>query len=171
MIIELKDTKLEITTRYYDYGKACTYIFDLNNEEIFKQSGLDCFKEFSRAYTVKKAKTYKYEKLDQYLSNESDKYICSAKPILNYNRAYEKQELKDCYEYDLNSAYANTLLEKIPDLNNPIIAKYPEQIKVKKDEIGFIIDEDLSMVEPGYNADIKFKLIDTPEKLKKFLIK
>jgi hypothetical protein len=122
MIIELKDTKLEITTRYYDFGVPCTYIFDLNNEDIFKQSGIDCFKEFSKAYTVKKAETYNYERLDRYLSKEQGKYVCSARPILDYNKKYEKQLLTDCYEYDLNSAYANTLLKKIPDLDNPIIA-------------------------------------------------
>lgn len=171
MIIELKDTKLEITTRYYEFGTPCTYIFDLNNEDIFKQSGLDCFKEMSRAYTIKKAEAYNYEHLNQFYSNETGKYVCSARPILDYNRKYEKQLLKDCYEYDLNSAYANTLLKQIPDLNNPIIANYPDQIKVNKNEIGFIIDDELSIVKPGFKADIKFPLIDTPQKLKDFLIK
>lgn len=171
IIIELKDTKLEITTRYYEFGTPCTYIFDLNNEDIFKQSGLDCFKEMSRAYTIKNAETYNYEHLNQFYSNETGKYVCSARPILDYNRKYEKQLLKNCYEYDLNSAYANTLLKQIPDLNNPIIANYPDQIKVNKNEIGFIIDDELSIVKPGFIADIKFPLIDTPQKLKDFLIK
>lgn len=171
MIIELKDTKLEITTRYYDFGTPCTYIFDLNNEDIFTKSGLDCFKEFSRAYKVPKAKEYNIKRLEAYLNPESNKYICSAKPVLDYNKQYEKQLLKDCYEYDLNSAYANTLLKKIPDLKNPIIANWPDQIKVNKNEIGFILDDELSMAEAGNYADIKFKLIDTPQKLKDFLIK
>ena len=171
MIVELKDTKLEITTRYYDFGKPCTYIFDLNNEDIFKQSGIDCFKEFSKAYKIPKAKDYKIKVLDKYLDLESNKYVCSARPILDYNRAYEKQYLKDCYEYDLNSAYANTILKQIPDLYNPIIAEWPNQIKVKKNEIGFIFDDELSIVKPGYEADIKFKLIDTPKSLKEFLLK
>jgi len=171
MIIELKDTKLEITTRYYDFGTPCTYIFDLNNEDIFKQSGIDCFKEMSKAYKIPKAKEYNIERLERYLDQYTGKYVCSARPILDYNRKYEKQLLKDCYEYDLNSAYANTLLKKIPDLHNPIIANWPDQIKVKKDEIGFILDDDLSMVKPGYMADVKFKLIDTPQKLKDFLLK
>lgn len=171
MIVELKDTKLEITTRYYDFGKPCTYIFDLNNEDIFKQSGIDCFKEMSKAYKIPKAKEYNIKRLNDYLDPESNKYICSARPILDYNRAYEKQYLKDCYEYDLNSAYANTILKQIPDLYNPIIAEWPNQIKVKKNEIGFIFDDELSTVKPGYLADIKFKLIDTPKSLKEFLLK
>ncbi len=171
MIIELKDTKLEITTRYYNFGVPCTYIFDLNNDDIFTKSGLDCFKEFSKAYKVPKAKEYNIQRLEAYLNPESNKYVCSAKPILDYNKQYEKQLLTNCYEYDLNSAYANTLLDKIPDLNNPIIANWPDQIKVNKNEIGFILDDELSMAEAGNYADIKFKLIDTPKKLKDFLIK
>lgn len=171
MIIELKDTKLEITTRYYEYGVPTTYIFDLNNEDIFIRSGLDCFKEFNRAYKVPKADKYNIERLNRYKNTENNKYVCSASPILDYNRKYEKQLLENCYEYDLNSAYANTLLRKIPDLENPVIAKWPKQIKVNKNEVGFILDDTLSIVNRGYMADIKFKLIDTPKKLKDFLIR
>lgn len=169
MIIELKDTKIEITTRYYEYGVPTTYIFDLNNEDIFIRSGLDYFKEFSRAYKVPKADKYNIERLNRYKNTENNKYVCSASPILDYNRKYEKQLLENCYEYDLNSAYANTLLRKIPDLENPVIAKWPDQIKVNKNEVGFILDDTLSIVNSGYMADIKFKLIDTPKKLKDFL--
>ena len=171
MIIELKDTKIEITTRYYEYGVPTTYIFDLNNEDIFIRSGLDYFKEFSRAYKVPKADKYNIERLNRYKNTENNKYVCSASPILDYNRKYEKQLLENCYEYDLNSAYANTLLRKIPDLENPVIAKWPDQIKVNKNEVGFILDDTLSIVNSGYMADIKFKLIDTPKKLKDFLIR
>ena len=171
MIIELKDTKIEITTRYYEYGVPTTYIFDLNNEDIFVRSGLDYFKEFSRAYKVPKADKYNIDRLNRYKNTENNKYVCSASPILDYNRKYEKQLLENCYEYDLNSAYANTLLRKIPDLENPVIAKWPDQIKVNKNEVGFILDDTLSIVNSGYMADIKFKLIDTPKKLKDFLIR
>lgn len=171
MIIELKDTKLEITTRYYEFGVPCTYIFDLNNEDIFKQSGIDCFKELCKAHKIPKATEYNYKQLNNWYNAEAGKYVCSAKPILDYNKKFEKQILKDCYEYDLNSAYATTLLKYIPDLNNPIIANYPDQLKVNKNEIGFLIDDELSLVKPGYKADIKFPLIETPKKLKDFLIR
>ena len=174
IIIELKDTKLEITTRYYKryykYGTPCTYIFDLNDEDIFIQSGLDCFKEFSRYYKIPKAKDYKWDRLEKYFDEETGKYTCSAKPVLDYNKEFEKKPLENCYEYDLNSAYANTLLEKIPDLYHPVIANYPDLVKVEKDEIGFLLDDNLTLVESGY-ADIKFKLIETPAKLKEFLYK
>lgn len=171
MIIELKDTKLEITTRYYEYGVPCTYIFDLNNEDIFKQSGIDCFKELCKAHKIPKATKYNYKQLNNWYNTEAGKYTCSAKPILDYNKKFEKQILKDCYEYDLNSAYATTLLKYIPDLEKPIIANWPDQLKVNKNEIGFLIDDELSLVKPGYKADIKFPLIETPKKLKDFLIR
>lgn len=175
MIIDLKDTKIEITTRYYEkyfkFGTPCTYIFDLNGEDIFSQSGIDCFKEFSKAYKIPKAVTYNYERLDKWYDTTTNKYICSARPILDFNEKYEKKELTDCYEYDLNSAYASVLLEKIPDLYHPIIAEWPDLVKVNKDEIGFMIDDQLTMVNSGGYADIKFKLIDTPQKLKDFLMK
>lgn len=171
MIIELKDTKLEITTRYYDYGVPCTYIFDLNNEDIFKQSGIDCFKELCKAHKIPKATEYNYNLLNKWYNTEAGKYTCSAKPILDYNKKFEKQILTDCYEYDLNSAYATTLLKYIPDLEKPIIANYPDQLKVNKNEIGFLIDDELSLVKHGYKADIKFPLIETPKKLKYFLIR
>lgn len=174
IIIELKDTKLEITTRkytkYYPWGTPCTYIFDLNNEDIFKQSGIDCFTAMSKAYKLPKATTYNYDRLNKFYNNETGKYICTARPILNYNSKYEKQLLTDCYEYDLNSAYANTLLEKIPDLYHPIFAEWPTKVKVGKNEVGFLLTEELPIVYNG-SADIKFPLIDTPQKLKDFLIK
>ena len=175
IIINLKDTKLEITTRYYKnkdiaYGTPCTYIFDLNKEDIFKESGYDAFKEFSKAYKLPKAEEYEILQLQKWLDPESNKYICSAKPILGYNDKYEKMYLYNCYEYDINSAYASVILDKIPDLNSPIIAEYPNMIEVKKDEIGFILDDELTMVESG-KADIKFKLIETPAKLKRYLKK
>ena len=173
MIVDLKDTKLEVTTRYYNkylpYGTPCTYIFDLNGDEIFSKSGIDCFAEFSKAYRIPKADTYKYDRLNRYFDKESGKYVCSARPILDYNKAFEQQPLKDCYEYDLNSAYAATLLKQIPDLWNPRMAKYPDLLKVKRGEIGFLIDDDLTMVNEGGRADIVFNLIKTPEKLLKWL--
>jgi hypothetical protein len=69
MIIELKDTKLEITTKYYKkyfkYGTPCTYIFDLNSEDIFKENGFDCFREMSKYIKIPKASEYNNERLNQ----------------------------------------------------------------------------------------------------------
>lgn len=171
IIINLKDTKLEITTRYHDYGKPTTYIFDLNEEDIFSVTGLDCFTQFSRALKIPKVETYDNPVIKKYLDREKGKYVCSASPILSYNKKYEKQYLTDCYEYDINSAYSATLLRQIPDLYNPVTANYPEMVKVNKNEVGFMLDDQLTMVEPGKYADIKFKLIETPLSLKNFINK
>ena len=62
----------------------------LNNEDIFKQSGIDCFKEMSKAYKIPKAKEYNIKRLENYLDNYTGKYVCSARPILDYNKKYEK---------------------------------------------------------------------------------
>lgn len=175
IIISLKETKLEITTRYHDrpftYGTPCTYIFDLNEDEIAEIRGYDTYRQLSRVLQVKEASEYHSEKVDSYYNHEKNAYACSASPIIDYNRTFERQELHDCYEYDINSAYSATLLKEIPDIANPIIANYPDMVKVKKGEIGFFIDDKLTMVRAGGEADIKFKLIPTPENFKNWILK
>lgn len=168
IIIELKERRLEITTKYID-GKACTYICDLNDEESFSASGQRCFTEFSKYFKVVKAKGNEaYKFLDKWFNEEQGKYVCSASPIVNYNKLFENKELTDCYEYDLNSAYSSVLLNKIPDLANPI---YEPFSKVKKGEVGFILDDKLTMTEVGQSADVRFPLIEAPQGLIDFCIK
>ncbi len=167
MIIELKETKLEITTRYYD-GKPCTYIFNLNGEESFACSGLRCFTEFSKAFKVPKATTYDYPKLSSWLDEEKGSYICSASPIIGFNPRFENKVIEDIWEYDLNSAYSSVLMNKMPDLYHPLWSKDQH---VKKGFIGFYLNNHLSMVEAGGYADVTFPLIDSPESLKDYCMK
>lgn len=164
MIIELKDTKLEITTRYYD-GRPCTYIFNLNGEESFAASGLRCFTEFSKAFKIPKASTYEYKKLNSWLDEEKGSYICSASPIIGFNPRFENKEIEDVWEYDLNSAYSSTLMDKMPDLYHPL---WGQDQYVKKGYVGFYLNNHLTMVESGGYADVTFPLIDSPEALKEF---
>lgn len=164
IIFNEKESRLEITTKYYS-GKACTYILDLNDEDICIKSGLDCYIQFSRANKIYKAEDYHYDKLDRWYDKESGKYVCSAKPILDYNPKYEKIPLINVYEYDLNSAYMSTLLKVCPDLEHPIYDS-----KVKKNQVGFLIDDDLTMTYKG-QADVVFNLIPTPEKWLKYIDK
>ena len=164
IVIHLKDTKLEITTKYGpELLKACTYIFQLNEEDIFSQSGLQTFSQFNRWFKIKKAEEYNYSKLDRWFDGEKGKYTCSAKPTLGYNKKYEKMELHNCYEYDLNSAYFNVLLKKVPDLNNPIYNS-----KVKANQVGFLLDDQLTMITgpSKYEVDVVFNLIDSPDGIK-----
>ena len=57
IIIEVKDTKLEITTKYgSELLKACTYIFNLNEEDMFVQSGIETFSQLNRWFKAKRRK-------------------------------------------------------------------------------------------------------------------
>ena len=164
MFIELKETKLEITTQYYE-GKPCTYIFNLNGEESFSCSGLRCFTEFSKAFKLPKASSYENPKLNRWLNEERGTYACSASPIVGFNPNFENQVIEDCWEYDLNSAYSSAMYEKMPDLYHPLWAW---DQKVKPGYVGFYLDDRLTMVEAGGYADVTFPLIDTPDKLKEY---
>ena len=169
IIIHLKDTKLEITSKYgsMELMKPCTYIFDLNcDPKSTATTGLQTFTQLNRWFKVKKAKEYNYTKLERWFDNESGKYICSAKPTLGYNPKYEKMELHNCYEYDLNSAYFNVLLKRVPDLDNPIYNS-----KVSKGQVGFILDDQLTMIldtNTKCEVDVVFNLIETPKGLKDY---
>ena len=163
--IELKETILEITTKFLEPGrKACTYKLSLNKKDIAESSGRYYFAIFQQYFKVPKL-TDK----PQWIDPNSGKFTLSASPILDYNKKFEKQELKDCYEYDLNSAYASVMIGKIPDLDNPIEGV----AKVEEGEVGFIYDEHLTLVKGGIGeaANIRFKLIDAPEGLKRFATK
>lgn len=168
IIIELFDTKLKITSKYgSELMKACTYIFDLNGNEQFTVSGLDTFTQFSRYWKIPKAKDYNFEKLNKYFDEESGKYICSTSPIIGFNKNEQNKELFNCYEYDINSAYFNTLLSKVPDLDNPVFNS-----KVNYGQVGFILEDNLPMIigEKGksFICDVVFNLIQTPDGVRQY---
>ena len=169
--LNLKDTKLELSCRYIDKSN-CTFICDLNNNDISEVVGQRCYMEQQKYYKIPKATSYDYSLLNKWYDTEHNKYLCTAKPILGYNKSYQNIELLDVYEYDINSAYSSQLLNKIPDLYNPIkvFRGSPESI-VKEGQVGFIIDNDCTMVPVGYYADIIFNLIETPQSLKDYHIK
>ena len=125
-------------------------------DNLLRALGLECKNEI-----LKKALINFSEDITKYLS-ENEIYVLNSRypddldEIITYNKISSKLRL-NC--------------SKIPDLENPVIAKWPKQIKVNKNEVGFVLDDTLSIVNSGYMADIKFKLIDTPKKLKDFLIR
>ena len=168
MIIELKETKLEITTKYFD-GKPCTYVYNLNNIETFSCSGHSCFVQFQRAFRVPKAKTeYNNPRLERWFDTEKNSYTCSAAPIIGFNPNFENMIIQDCWEYDLNSAYSSVLINKMPDLYHPL---WELDHKVKPGYVGFYLNDTLTMVPAGGYADVTFPLIDTPEGLKQYVKK
>lgn len=165
IIFEEKETKLEITTKYFsNNNKTCTYIFSLNAENIAALSGQKAFAEMCKAYKVP---DYREDKiLKPQLDTETGKFMCSARPLIDYNRKYNKTRLINVYEYDLNSAYTSAMMDKIPDTSS-----YRSNSIVEKNEIGFIIDNHLTLITTkGSYADVVFKLMDTPLTLKKWLL-
>lgn len=164
-IINEKESKLELTTKYYEYPHNTTYVFSLKGEDdvnlITGQRAYCLFNKFFKIPEIKEGI------LD--LDQDTEKYIQSARPILGFNPKFNKQYLKDVYEYDKNSAYSSIQLDKIPDLDNMIDAK--GLLIVKENQVGFLRDDFLSMVGPGSPADYIFNLIPTPEKLKEYIKK
>lgn len=162
--IEVKETILEITTRQYEHV-PCTYKISLNEEDIIEKKGQHYFSVFQKYFKV--PKIINEEPWNKYVDAHSGKFMLSASPIIDFNPKYNKQELKDCYEYDINSAYSSVQLDKIPDLEHPIIGFNV----VGANQVGFCIDEQLTMVREGFHADVIFNLIDCPAGLKEFITK
>lgn len=90
--------------------------------------------------------------------NADNKPIQSAKPILGYNKLYDNTE-HQVYVYDLNSAYAAVLTDKIIDTYS---ARYYDIVGTN--EVGFRLDDNLTMVDTGAEADVIFPLIESPYK-------
>lgn len=137
-------------------------VFSLNGENITKITGLQAFTQVNRAYKIPD-----YRKELPNLINEKGSFGMSAAPIIDYNPDYNCKKLTNVYEYDINSAYASSIIDKIPDTSKIIGSNRV----VKKNEIGFRYDRSCSMVNKGGFADIIFSLIDTPKSLKNWLFK
>ena len=157
LIIQLKLTKLCITTSYFD-GKPTTFIFDLNlNLDTHALKGQQAFAQFQRYFKIPKASDYNIPGFnDKWLDAERNIYACSARPILGFNPKYDQKETSDVYEYDLNSAYSAALMDKVIDLSGP--AGYKQE--VKEGQVGFLLNDELTMIYPGQYADVIFNAGD-----------
>ena len=158
--VELEDG----TVRYDDVldhpevGKyVCTWIFDKTGATINRIHPSRVSKIANHVY--KPAKAVVGEGKDEFTRTEDGKIVQSAKPILGYNQKFDNTEHKVVC-YDLNSAYAEALADKIIDTYNPRYFDY-----VGKDEVGFkFFDDDLKMLHEGEPADIVFPIIESPYK-------
>lgn len=162
-----KDTKLEILTKKYE-GVATTYIFSMDDKHIKKNSGLRCFMQMSKYYKIPKIIDEGWFK--EQVDPTTGKFTLSTSPLIGYNKEGSGKEYHDCYEYDLNSAYSSVILAGIPDLWHPSEINF-RGIKVKSNEIGFMLDEQLTLVEPGNKANITFPMIECPKGLQEFVMK
>ena len=137
----------------------CTWIFDKSGESDIKVHPSRVSKIVNNIY---KPKELVKEEVKDYCfdTNEDNKIIQSAKPMLKTADPKSKGiEYDNVVVYDLNSAYANVLKDKIIDTYN-----YRYYDVVGENEVGFNKTDDLRFVEKGHIADIVFPLIDSPYK-------
>lgn len=136
---------------------VCTWIFDKTGNEVNRIHPSRVSKIANHVY--KPAKAVVGEGKDEFSRTEDGKIVQSAKPFIGFNEKFNNTE-HHVVCYDLNSAYAEPLMDKIIDTYNPRYMDY-----VGKDEVGFRFnDDDLKMVKPGKMADIVFPIIDSPYK-------
>ena len=145
----------------YEGKYVCTWIFDKAGEDVYHISPNKVYNLMKKVYLpfdiIKEDKELPKKKR-MFPTGLGNKHLYSASPILGYNKAYDRTE-HYCYGYDLNSAYAAVLSDKIPDTYNMRPADF-----VCDGEIGFDMKEGLPLVFPGEFADYVFPLIDSPYK-------
>ena len=155
-VLEVEDKQGNISYQPSEKNWNCTYIFDKTGKHAY---------DIHPSVVAKLASKY-YKPVDISDCFEKDKdgkIINSAKPILGFNPAFDKTE-HQVVVYDLNSAYAEALTKQIIDTNKMEMSRV-----VNQGEVGFILDANLTMMEPGHYADFVFPLIDSP--YKEFAIK
>ena len=135
---------------------ACTWIFDKTGESRARIHP-------SRVSRIANA-VYKREQIlvtneDIFNRNKDGKSVQSAKPILGFNKKFDRTE-HPVVIYDLNSACAMALVDKIIDTYNPHYYDY-----VEEGEVGFISsDHNLTIRHKGEYADVIFPLMESPYK-------
>lgn len=135
---------------------ACTWIFDKTGESRARIHP-------SRVSRIANA-VYKPDKIigtneDIFDRNKDGKIFQSAKPILGFNKKFDRTE-HPVVIYDLNSAYAMALVDKIIDTYNPRYYDY-----VGEGEVGFISsDPNLTIRHKGEYAEVIFPLMESPYK-------
>lgn len=168
-IIKENLTNIWIETKYYEPKyKPTRYVVDLNEERKPVISGLQAFNEWQRwGYTAINVKNYPVDILSRWLDSNTNKYVCSASPTIGFKEAWNQKELHNVYEYDLHSAYSSVMLDKVPNVNNPIF-----NAKIKEGQIGFFIDEQLTLIETvGIQCDVVFDLITLHKGAKDYILR
>lgn len=154
---------LELTTSYHE-GKPTTYICSLNEQNIVAMNGQKAYMQFQKVAKIPSLKKLGLENL-LHQNSYDGKYAQSSVPcigVLNHERAV----LSNVYEYDINSAYASVIVREIPSFSE---IEYNRV--VKEGEIGFLLNENLSLCHFGEFAEVICKLIPTPKPLKEYIYK
>lgn len=155
---------IELTTRYVTYDEKakryiyhdnfpCTWRFDKTGDDIHHISPASAIRVMNNIYTPFDVvnETSIFHKID-------GKVLPSASPLISYNSKFDKTE-HECWCYDLNSAYAAVLVDKIIDTYH-----FDTNRRVRAGEVGFMLDDKLTMVHEGRFAEYVFKLIPSPFK-------
>lgn len=137
---------------------ACTWIFDKTDCEQFHIHPSIVSKRSNNVY-----KPFNLVKddicKDLFDRTKDGKIFQSAKPTTGFNPKFDKTE-HNVVIYDLNSAYATVLSNKIIDTYRMKCNKI-----IEEGEVGFMLDADLTMItKVGQRADFVFPLIDSPYK-------
>lgn len=140
---------IKLTTQYVseDFKETtkypCTWVFDKTGKNDQAVSMISIAKAYNNVYKPNEI---------------GDVCKKSAKPVLGFNPKFDKTE-HNVVIYDLNSAYATVLKNKIIDTYKPRFFGV-----VGPNEIGFIDDLNLELQHEGQPADIIFPLIESPYK-------
>ena len=134
---------------------ACTWIFDKSGEYNIVINPLEVQLAANKCY-----KPYEeIQRKDTIFDFVDNKIVQSARPLVSYNEKFDNTE-HYVYCYDLNSAYANVLKDKIIDTYN-----WRTCDEVGDGEIGFKFNNNLKLVHKGEGVAYRvYKLIDSPFK-------
>lgn len=149
-IIYLTASKIDLIYKYKRYRLLQPFADD---SEQF--SGVEAIRILSQYVKLPKVKDY--PQLHNLLGwkEQEAKYTLSASALIGFNPKFQRQELTNVYEYDLNSAYSSIIVnEGIPDIEH-----YRMYSKVKDNEIGFNLDSHLTLVHTGDYADVVMPLV------------
>ena len=159
--IEDKQVNIEVTTKFYYIGAGIsnkltpvTFVFRKDGDIKVHCDPTQCYATMQKYYS---APDLSDDKVLNLKKTAKGSFALSAGPLVGYNEKYDNRE-DYLYVYDLNSAYAAIMMNKIPDTST-----YTLHSTVHEDEIGFLLSDGLPMVHKGY-ADIVFKLMDSPYK-------
>ena len=168
-----KDTKIEVTTKWWrndgnPVPKPTTWVFSMNEEIAHIVTGRKAYAEFNRAFNIPPLEDIVDKGIYSCFGfdNELEKFTNSASPILDYNPKYQGINIDTVYCYDLNSAYANVLLHRVLDFSS-----YRVNSIVEQDEIGFMIDDHLSLRHKGEQANLIFKMRPPNKAEKHYLVR
>ena len=154
--VEDKMTWFELT--YKKGTQACTYKCRKDTEEAVNRiTGEQAYQTAQRYYKAKDFRNDTYVKQILLYSEEDNKFLCSAGPLLWKNDKFEGKRFR-AYSYDINSSYSHAMLKDLPNTDVPY-----HQGFVQPGEVGFKEDINHKLVPQfsGFSLFI-FPLMKSP---------